>query len=260
MVAGRTIATRAAATTPLKLLLPRRPGPAAWVYTSTYGGGLVAGDEIELRVQLRPRACAVLSTQSATKVYKSPAGRPSRQSLDAVIDDKALLVVAPDPVSCFRGARYEQRQRIALTGDGAAVVVDWFTSGRRACGERWSMDQYRSRLDLYHDGTHVLADNWLLDPCDGPLTSPYRLGRFHCAGLLAVVGRPLQPTCAQLLRAASEEPISPDSPVWTAGSPILHGAILRIVGETTEHVGRRLRETLYFLTEFLGIPPWARKW
>ena len=212
MVAGRTVATRAASTSPLKLLLPRRPGPAAWIYSSTYGGGLVAGDQVELRIRLQPQACAVLSTQSATKVYKSPSGTPSRQTLDATVGDGSLLVLAPDPVSCFRSARYQQRQRIAVTGESAAVVVDWMTSGRRACGERWSMDQYDSRLDVYRDGAHILADNWLLDPRDGPLTSPFRIGRFHCVALIVMVGRPLQQRCGELLDAAANEPIAPDKP------------------------------------------------
>ena len=260
MVGGRTVATRVAATSPLKLLLPRRPGPAAWIYSSTYGGGLVAGDNVELRVRMHARACAVLSTQSATKVYKSPSGRLSRQTLDATIDDGSLFVLAPDPVSCFRNARYQQRQRIAVTGDSAAVVVDWITSGRRARGERWSMDQFDSRLDVYYDGSHVLADNWLLDARDGPLTSPFRLGRFHCVALIVMVGRPLQRRCRELLDAVSDEPIAPTSPVWIAGSPLPNGAILRILGETPEYVGQRLRDILYFLTEFLGAPPWDRKW
>ena len=113
-IAGRTAATRIAATAPLKLLAPRRPGHAAWIYTSTYGGGLVAGDEIDLQVRLGPGACGVLGTQSATKVYKSSEGAICRQSLAATVADEALLVVVPDPVICFADARYEQRQRIEL--------------------------------------------------------------------------------------------------------------------------------------------------
>ena len=41
-VAGRTVVTRSQASSPLKLLTPRRRHPAAWVYTSTFGGGMVA--------------------------------------------------------------------------------------------------------------------------------------------------------------------------------------------------------------------------
>src|SRR5947209_13174222 len=40
-VAGRTTVTRARSASPLKLLCPRVRGPSAWVFASTYGGGLV---------------------------------------------------------------------------------------------------------------------------------------------------------------------------------------------------------------------------
>jgi urease accessory protein len=259
-IADRTVATRAAATAPLKLLNPRRPGRAAWIYASTYGGGLVAGDEIAIQARLGPGARAVLGTQSATKVYKSFGEAVCRQSLEATVADEALLVVVPDPVICFAGARYEQRQRVDLHGDGGLVLVDWLTSGRRARGERWSMTRYRTRLDVFLDDENLLADAWLLDPLDGPLDSPQRFGRFHCAGLVVVVGRTMAQVSRTLVERIDRTPISPGAAVWEAASSISDGAVLRILGETPEQVGRTLSETLSFLTEILGDTPWSRKW
>jgi urease accessory protein len=259
-IAGRTTATRIAATAPLKLLAPRRPGHAAWIYTGTYGGGLVAGDHIALQVRLGPGACGVLGTQSATKVYKSTQGAICRQSLAAIVADRALLIVVPDPVICFADGSYEQRQRVELQEDAGLVLVDWLTSGRRARGERWSMARYHNRLDVFLDQEHVLADAWLLDPADGPLDSPFRFGQFHCAASAVIVGRKLAHVCQTLVGRIGLLPISPQSAVWQAASSISHGAVLRICGETPEQVGRTLTETLSFLTEILGDAPWSRKW
>ena len=260
LVAGRTAITRAAATSPLKLLMPRRPGAAAWIYTSTYGGGLVAGDEIDLRLRLGAETTCVIGTQSTTKVYKSPSGRTCRQTLSATVDDGALLIVAPDPVSCFAGARYEQRQRIEVHAGGSLVVVDWFTSGRRQRGERWQMDGYASRLDVDFDGQHVLADAWRLSPEDGRLDSPFRLGWFHCAAALVLIGSKFADAGNRLLTDAARLPIAPDYPLLEAGSPIPHGTVLRLLGETPEQVGRRLTDRLSFLASQLGEAPWSRKW
>src|SRR5262245_13535398 len=77
----RTVVSRAYASSPLKLLMPRNHGHAAWVYTSTYGGGLVDGDDIALRVDVDAGATLFLSTQASTKVYRSPRG--TRTSLSA---------------------------------------------------------------------------------------------------------------------------------------------------------------------------------
>ena len=48
----RSVVTRAVATSPLRLLTPRNHGRGAWVYTATYGGGLVDGDAIQLDISV----------------------------------------------------------------------------------------------------------------------------------------------------------------------------------------------------------------
>ena len=51
----RSVVRRAYATSPLRLLTPKNHGSAAWVYASSYGGGLVGGDDLRLTVTRRPR-------------------------------------------------------------------------------------------------------------------------------------------------------------------------------------------------------------
>src|SRR5262249_62166635 len=84
---------------PLKPPTPRNHGHGAWVYTATYGGGLVDGDSVRLSVDVGPGAAALLSTQASTKVYRSTLGTEAQ--LNAVVDEDGLLVVAPDPVVGF---------------------------------------------------------------------------------------------------------------------------------------------------------------
>src|SRR5687768_3060300 len=45
-VGNRTVVRTALAHSPLRLLTPRNHGHAAWVYTSSLGGGLVDGDHL----------------------------------------------------------------------------------------------------------------------------------------------------------------------------------------------------------------------
>lgn len=260
LVDGRTVATRAEASNPLKWLLPRRPTPAAWVYASTYGGGLVAGDHIEMQVGVRSGASAVVSTQSSTKVYRSPSGATATQILSAHVDNDALLVMAPDPVTCFAGARYEQRQIIQLMPQANLVYIDWLTSGRRARGERWDFSNYQSRLEIYRDSERLLTDAMTLCPDDGPLDGPHRMGDFNCYAVLIFSGERMEAQSAALLQAVAAQPVSPGNPIVDAASPLTSGVIWRIAGQTTEQVSRMLAAKLEFLSEFLGDAPWARKW
>jgi urease accessory protein len=240
--------------------MPRRRGAAASVYVSTYGGGLVAGDEIDLQVRIGKWATALLGTQAATKVFRSPGQIPCRQNLRGSVADGGLLVLAPDPVTCFAEACYEQFQCIRLTGSGSLVLVDWLTSGRRARGECWAFSRYRSRLQVYHNGELILADALLLDPADGPLDSPFRLGRFHCLAMIVLIGEQLAAAVEDQLGRIAAKPVQVRARLIDTASRVPHGIVLRVIGETTESVAQYLSQALAFLKGVLGEVPWARKW
>ena len=158
MVSGQSAATSVCASSPLKILVPRPRGQSVWAYLSSFGGGLVAGDETNLTVTLAPHTRCFLSTQASTKVYRNPDGRPCSHRLHATVGEGAVLVLAPDPVQAFAGSSYVQRQEFQLATGSGLVMVDWFGSGRAACGERWEFDRYQSRNDVLIGGKRVLVD------------------------------------------------------------------------------------------------------
>ena len=114
--------TRAFAASPAKLIATKGHGTACGGYAATFGGGLVGGDEIRLRVDVTAGARALLTTQASTKVYRSPHGTSAE--LQGRVGLDGLLVVAPDPVVCFAGARYRQVQRFHVEEGGTLVVMD----------------------------------------------------------------------------------------------------------------------------------------
>ncbi len=259
-VRERTEITHSHATNPLKLITPRRHGSAAWVYASTFGGGLVAGDQIHLDMRLTSNTTCVLSTQASTKVYRDPSRIGCRQSLQAQIDDGALLVSVPDPVTCFAESMYDQHQRYDLAPEGSVVVLDWLTSGRRTRGESWDFTRYHSQIDIYQGQRQLISDRLLLDPEDGPLESPFRVGRFHCLVVVILVGTALEAAATQILEEVGNAPVESADSLVESVSPLAGGLILRIAGITTELVADRITRRLCFLQEFLGETPWARKW
>src|SRR5438270_777797 len=142
-VCGKTVLTRAFTTSPLKVLNPSHAGRSAWAYLATYGGGLVDGDTLAVHVDAGRGAAALVATQASTKVYRSPRG--ATQTLFAHVADDGLLVLLPDPVTCFSGARYRQEQHVLLDPGADLVLVDRLTAGRIDFGERWGFDEYNSR-------------------------------------------------------------------------------------------------------------------
>ena len=263
VVAGRTAVVSRFATSPLKLLTPRGSGDAATVVTSTYGGGLLAGDRVALDVRCGPGTRCVLGTQASTKVYRNGPSHEApamRQELNVTLDDGAVCVVAPDPVTCFAGAAYQQTQRFDLTATSSLLLVDWLTSGRAARGERWAFAGYRAETVIAVRGRPLARDMVLLDPADGPVAAPHRMGRFDCIATVFVVGPLFAPAAGRLRERIQSIPVRRREATVAAASPLGAGALIRLAGASAEQVGRFLRAQLAESFDAFGTDPWSRKW
>ncbi|KAJ1675472.1 hypothetical protein EV182_001196 [Spiromyces aspiralis] len=192
-------------------------------YMLTYGGGLVHGDHIRLRVKVGPQVALLMLTQGSTKVFPKREGRlPSTlvsplsrldptQTYQTIIVDVApgaLLCLLPDPVTCFGQAQYHQRQRVHLQdpATSALVMLDWFTSGRADRGEHWDFDVYssvnvitiprNSELSAGSAGrrrSEIVVRDALLLNRNSPLTSfKARLRGYKVIGYLVVLGASLE--------------------------------------------------------------------
>ena len=256
-IRGRSVVCRAYATSPLRLLTPRNHGHAAWIYASSLGGGLVGGDVVAVQASVGAGAAAFLSTQSATKIYRSPRG--ARTTFVADVGEDGLLVAAPDAVVCFAGSRYRQTQEISVAAGGRLVLVDRVTSGRRESGERWRFDDYVSRTAVHLGGRLVVHDATALRASDGRLVD--RFGRYDVLAVAMVIGGGFKEEVARIDARVGAEPVRRRADRLVAAAPVGDaGCILRIAGRTVEDVDEMLGSLLGFVPRLLGDDPWARKW
>ncbi len=254
---GKTAIATAFAASPLRLLTPGNHGDAAWVFLASLGGGLVDGDRIDVDVDVGEGASALLGTQASTKVYRSPAGGPGcSQRLSARVASGATLTIVPDPIVCFAEARYEQAVDIDLAPSASLWLVDGYSCGRSARGERWAFSRYASRTTITRGGARSIVDATRLDPGHGPLAE--RMGRFDIVLSLLVVGPRF--AAAREAMLASQAEARGDS-VLMAASPLgADACILRVAAERFESASRALRSSFAALTGVLGDDPFARKW
>lgn len=260
LVADESAVTSAYATAPLKLLTPRARDRSVWAYTSSFGGGFVAGDVTQLHLRIGAGARCFLGTQASTKVYRNPEALACGHVSLATVEAGATLVFAPDPVQAFANSGYEQRQEFHLAPGAGLALVDWFSSGRAARGERWAFRNFYSRNEVFLDGERVFLDAARLDREDGPLNAPHRTGRFNCIALVLLRGEPMREAAKRLLEDVGARAVERRGSLVTSASPSGEGALLRIAGEQVEDVGREIRRHLALLADLLGDDPWARKW
>ncbi|KAH7067637.1 UreD urease accessory protein-domain-containing protein [Paraphoma chrysanthemicola] len=192
---------------PLKLVAPDPlPPPHAvdvdsprlihTVFLLTYGGGIVAGDTINLHVQLDSGTRLILLTQGSTKIFKTPdPSMVSQQHMNVHLKQDAALTYLPDPVQPFAHTAFSQSQIYTLErGQGNLCACDWVTSGRSARGENWDIYEYRSRNEVWTSDDAgkrrlLLRDNLILDKngqTDMALSS--RMDRCSVFGTLIIRG------------------------------------------------------------------------
>lgn len=255
-VDGASAIVACLAASPLQLLSPSPRGRCAWIISASHGGGLVAGDDVSLELDVGPGATALLSTQAGTKIYRS-LGAASAQRLVARVGEGATLAVLPQPVSCFAGARFRQEQRFELAPGGSLLWLDAVVAGRVARGERWAFDEYRSRIDVAIGGRTVLADALRLVPGEGAPVGE-RLAGFELLATVVALG----PTVAEHASAIHERLAAAaadgNAAVLAAASPLGDGVLLRVASRSVEAGFSFLRERLAFVEYVAGADPFAR--
>ena len=148
---------------PLRVLFPAPAAgdpPVAVIVTTS--GGLVAGDRLDIRVELAPGATAHVTASAAEKVYRST-GRTTtiRQTLS--IGPSAALEFLPPETILFDGARLQRETVIDLAPGSAFLGGDIVVFGRRARGERFANGFLREVWELRRNGYLVWGDTLHLD-------------------------------------------------------------------------------------------------
>ncbi|KAM5342618.1 hypothetical protein ACJ41O_013584 [Fusarium nematophilum] len=150
---------------PLKLISPTPSAsqPSTLVFLLSYGGGLVAGDSVNLSIHVRRQAKLSIATQGHTKIFKSPAPDViTRQNLSVAIDDGAALCLLPDPVQPFEDSVYAQVQIFRLQSQASLCLLDWVTQGRAARGEDWSFVKWTGHNEIWLCGAQAHSKDRLL--------------------------------------------------------------------------------------------------
>ncbi|MBC3542006.1 urease accessory protein UreD [Rufibacter sediminis] len=189
---------------PLKLLNPGSSYPGCHVVLSSYGGGMVSGDQINLRITCGAQAKLFVSTQANTKIFKSTNGATAEQHITAQVAENALAVSFPDPVVPQEHSRFRQTQHWHLHPSALLLVVDWFHSGRMDQSERFQFYSFSSELKVSVGEKLVLLDRFSFSPEDHIATSPANFDVYQTMFSAYLVGPPQDERFAALAQAFQE--------------------------------------------------------
>lgn len=132
-------------------------------YILNPGGGYVNGDRYRMQISLREKAKLTLTTQSATKVYKTPTTY-AYQETEFFLKEGSYLEYISDPLIAYRHARYKQKNVIYMDKGASLLYSDIITPGWSPDGERFSYDMVQLKNEIYMDNELVVYDHIKLNP------------------------------------------------------------------------------------------------
>lgn len=130
------------------------------------GPGVMAGDRLDLRVDVASGARALLVAQSAAKLHAMRGDAEAHQRVTLHVGPGASLEYHPGLTIPFAGTAYRQRIEVDLAEGARFVMVERWSAGRVARGERHAYRRVESHVRVRRGGQLVYADALVLDPAD----------------------------------------------------------------------------------------------
>lgn len=121
----------------------------AYFYTINTSPGLLAGDELNIALQLEENSNLYLTDQAATKVHPMPIiNSKATVNYDIILRSHARLEFIPEPIILYSDAVLEQNIAIKLDDSAQLFLTEIILPGRLARGEFYQFRYYFNRLKV----------------------------------------------------------------------------------------------------------------
>ncbi|MEH6947625.1 urease accessory protein UreD [Bacillus sp. JJ634] len=258
---GKTVAKSVYFQGALKVMRPvyhDESGQACY-YILNPGGGYLDGDRYSLQISLEEKARLTLTTQSATKVYKTPHTH-AYQETAIFLKAGSYLEYIPDPLIAYQHARYKQKNVIHMEKGATFLYSDIITPGWSPNGERFSYDRLQLINEIYMDDELVTYDHIKLNPVTQNIEDLGFMEGFTHIGSMLVVGEQTSPELLDRLY----DSLNLNTHTCDVGLSILpvKGFMVRVLANSTQTIERIFMKFHHILSEewFKTSPSFLRKY
>jgi urease accessory protein len=154
----------------------------AYVHIMSPSGGILQGDRYRMDIGLKNKACAHITTQGATRLYRMDRDYAT-QIVNVVVDDGCYLEFVPDQIIPYRNSRFYQTVNLKVHDNGTMVYSELIVPGRVASGESFQYDIcYMKALAKNQNETLRFIDVAVLEPKKRNLKTLGILDTFDVVG------------------------------------------------------------------------------
>lgn len=156
-------------------------------YLLNPGGGYLDGDRYRMEITLDEQAQLTLTTQSATKVYKTPTRQVYQESVFHM-KKGSYLEYLPDALIAYKDAKYYQKNIVHMEKGATLLYSDILTPGWSPEGEKFSYDMLRLKTEIYMEDELVVFDHIKLHPASQHMNGLGFMEGYTHLGSFIVVG------------------------------------------------------------------------
>lgn len=232
---GKTVAKNVYFQGALKVMRPIYHDDSGQVcyYILNPGGGYLDGDRYQMKISLMEQARLTLTTQSATKIYKTP-NKPAYQETEITLKKGSYLEYISDPLIGYRDARYKQKTVIRMEKGATLLISDIITSGWSPDGAQFSYDLLQLVTEIYMDDELIVFDHLKLNPSSQDIASLGFMEGFTHLGSMMVLG---EQTDSELLDRLYDA-VGEETKEYKIGLTLLpvNGIMIRVLANSTQTI------------------------
>ncbi|WP_313813458.1 urease accessory protein UreD [Glutamicibacter sp.] len=212
------------------------------------GGAYLGADKYGIDITVHAGSSLLLTTQSATKIYKTPQG-PAQQHMLITLEDDAVLEYIPDQLIAYREATYLQDTVVKMGSSSSFIMCEVLTPGWSPDGSQFSYDLLRMRTEVQVDGELAALDNLWIQPADQAIDSSLYFNEATHVGMLLAVDRQIDAAMAAELRELSYRIAAEQADNVQVGISLtaMHGVAVRTLSTSTESANAVLMSVVNFL-------------
>ena len=231
----------------------------ACYYLLNPGGGYLDGDRYQMKISLEKQAKLTLTTQSATKIYKTPHNQ-AYQEAEFNLKEGSYLEYIPDPLIGYQNARYQQKNVIYMESGCTLFYSDIITPGWSPDGEKFSYDKLQLINEVYMENELVVYDHIKLSPATQEINGLGLMeGYSHLGSMIVIDEKVNSDTLDRLIQAIPSK--STSCKIGLSLLPI-PGFTLRVLANTTQTIERIFADFHHILSQewFNKKPSFLRKY
>jgi len=148
-----------------KAMYPDANNPnTAHIYIMSSACGILQGDRLKIDIKASQNSNAYVTTQSATKIYKTENQTPS-QLINILVEKNSYLEFIPKQIIPHKSSEFYQKVNIRIDQSSTLVYSEIISCGRIAHGEEFDFNSLIFRTNAFNEKGEILfSDAMNIEP------------------------------------------------------------------------------------------------